>query len=97
MISAASIETRKENCKGRCLGVCRKSAEIIKENIMQGKITTLSIIGWIFGIAVFAIGVLNLFLVHPFRELFTFFFLSFTFLRRMTFSRKGSVSRFRSS
>ena len=31
---------------------------------MQGKITTLSIIGWIFGIIVLAIGVLNLFLVH---------------------------------
>ena len=41
------------------------SGEIIKENIMQGKITSLSIIGWIFGIAVFAIGVLNVFLVHP--------------------------------
>ena len=41
------------------------SAEIIKENIMQGKITSLSIIGWIFGTAVFAIGVLNLILVHP--------------------------------
>ena len=34
------------------------------ENIMQGKITTISIIGWIFGIIVFTIGVLNLFLVH---------------------------------
>ncbi len=31
---------------------------------MQGKITTLSIISWVFGIAVLAVGVLNVFLVH---------------------------------
>ncbi len=31
---------------------------------MQEKITTLSLIGWIFGAVVLAIGVLNLFLVH---------------------------------
>ena len=32
---------------------------------MQENFTTSHIIGWLFGIAVFAIGVLNLFLVHP--------------------------------
>lgn len=31
---------------------------------MQGKIMTLNMISWIFGIIVLAIGVLNLFLVH---------------------------------
>ena len=41
------------------------SAEIIKENIIQGKITSLSIISWIFGTAIFAIGVLNVFLMQP--------------------------------
>jgi hypothetical protein len=41
------------------------AAEIIKENIMQEKIIILSVFGWIFGIIVLAIGVLNLFLVHP--------------------------------
>ena len=46
------------------MGFVETSAEIIKENIMQGKITSLSIIGWIFGTIVFAIGILNVFLVH---------------------------------
>lgn len=66
MIFAASVETRKENCLGSVVWVfVETSAEIIKENIMQGKIITLNIISWIFGIIVLAIGVLNLFLVHP--------------------------------
>ena len=40
---------------------------------MQGKMITLSIISWIFGLVVFAIGVLNLFLVHPVPGVIYFF------------------------
>ncbi|QIL76321.1 hypothetical protein [Hymenobacter sp. HDW8] len=37
----------------------------MKENAVQGKATLSSIIGWGFGMVVFAVGVANLFLVHP--------------------------------
>ena len=37
----------------------------MKENVVQRRTTPSSIIGWVFGIIVFAIGVANLFLVHP--------------------------------
>jgi hypothetical protein len=40
----ARVETRKENCLGSLFGCLLTSAEIIKENRMQVKITTLSII-----------------------------------------------------
>jgi hypothetical protein len=38
-----------------------KRTLIIKQHLMQGKVMTFSIIGWIFGIAVFAAGVVNTF------------------------------------
>ncbi|GAB2459072.1 hypothetical protein GCM10011375_08690 [Hymenobacter qilianensis] len=41
------------------------STKTMKENAMQRRLTPSSVIGWVFGIVVFAIGVANVFLVHP--------------------------------
>jgi hypothetical protein len=44
-----------------------RSGEVFHEReiVMNNKSIVLNMISWIFGIAVFAIGVLNVFLVHP--------------------------------
>lgn len=49
-----------------------------KENIMQGKTLTSTLISWFFGIIVFAIGLSNLIWVHPVPG-FIFLFLSLIF------------------
>jgi hypothetical protein len=45
---------------------------------MHGKITIVSIISWVFATTVLAIGVLNLFLVHPVPAI-AYFFLSLVY------------------
>lgn len=55
------------------------STKTMKENTMQGKTTPSSIIGWGFGIVVFAIGVANIFLVHPVPGI-VYLFLSLVYL-----------------
>ena len=46
---------------------------------MNNDSTIPNIIGWLFGIAVFTVGVLNLFLVHPVPAI-VYFFLSLVYL-----------------
>ncbi len=60
------------------------------EVTMNNKSNVLNIISWLFGIAVFAIGVVNAHFrgTTLFLAFLSFFFLSFIFFRLMPFSRK---------
>jgi hypothetical protein len=45
----------------------------LKDNMMEAKIVSSNLAGWVFGAFVFTIGVLNLFLVHPVPAIAYFF------------------------